>query len=115
MLPVAEEVKAAHKGQPCHCHASTGICGCITRGSGELDFHGYWQKPCPHGREYEQNPSEPCGIHAPQPVEKEDCHGGCSVHGHQHPHPAGMPLWFALIPLGLAVVGILWFVCTHHV
>lgn len=28
------------------CKISTGICGSLTFGSGELDDLGYWQKPC---------------------------------------------------------------------
>jgi hypothetical protein len=28
------------------CCASTGICGSITFGTGELDPYGYWQNPC---------------------------------------------------------------------
>lgn len=28
------------------CGASTGICGSITFGSGELDTNGYWEFPC---------------------------------------------------------------------
>lgn len=29
-----------------HCSASTGICGAITYGTGELDEWGYWQFSC---------------------------------------------------------------------
>lgn len=28
------------------CRASTGICGSITFGTGELDSNGYWEFPC---------------------------------------------------------------------
>jgi hypothetical protein len=35
----------------CNCNASTGICGCITRGTGRLSFDGYWELPCPHGND----------------------------------------------------------------
>lgn len=35
----------------CKCKASTGICGCITYGTGKLDFNGFWEIPCPHGTE----------------------------------------------------------------
>ena len=35
----------------CRCNASTGICGCITYGTGKLDDNGYWKVPCPHGKE----------------------------------------------------------------
>jgi hypothetical protein len=28
------------------CSVSTGISGHLTFGSGELDEHGYWEKPC---------------------------------------------------------------------
>lgn len=37
----------------CECVASTGICGCITRGTGKLNDYGYWQIECPHGNAYE--------------------------------------------------------------
>jgi hypothetical protein len=32
----------------CQCNTSTGICGSITRGTGCLDFNGYWEFPCTH-------------------------------------------------------------------
>lgn len=35
----------------CGCSTSTGICGSITRGTGRLDFNGYWERPCPHGND----------------------------------------------------------------
>ncbi|MGA2886216.1 MAG: hypothetical protein ABSE80_13895 [Halobacteriota archaeon] len=35
----------------CRCNASTGICGCTTYGTGKLDYNGYWEVPCPHGKE----------------------------------------------------------------
>jgi hypothetical protein len=38
----------------CNCNASTGICGCITRGTGRLSFDGYWELPCPHGNDMQQ-------------------------------------------------------------
>ncbi len=28
------------------CHISTGIHGGLTFGNGELDEHGFWEKPC---------------------------------------------------------------------
>jgi len=28
------------------CKVSTGICGSITFGCGDLDEHGYWEYPC---------------------------------------------------------------------
>lgn len=28
------------------CSFSTGICGSLTAGSGELDYNGYWEHPC---------------------------------------------------------------------
>jgi hypothetical protein len=37
----------------CNCNTSTGICGTITRGTGKLDFNGYWEFPCLHGNAYE--------------------------------------------------------------
>src|SRR5690348_6159809 len=45
--PVAEP----ETPRPCRCNASTGICGCITYGTGKLDNNGFFQFPCPHGRE----------------------------------------------------------------
>lgn len=35
----------SHCGNP-NCCASSGICGSMTFGSGELDNHGYWEYPC---------------------------------------------------------------------
>jgi hypothetical protein len=32
-------------GRP-ECKVSTGICGSITFGYGELDYYGYWEFPC---------------------------------------------------------------------
>jgi hypothetical protein len=32
-------------GRP-ECRVSTGICGSLTFGTGELDFNGYWEHPC---------------------------------------------------------------------
>ena len=29
-----------------NCKVSTGICGSLTFGTGELDNYGYWEKPC---------------------------------------------------------------------
>lgn len=40
----------------CDCLVSTGICGRITRGKGKLDFNGYWEIECPHGRAFEDGP-----------------------------------------------------------
>jgi hypothetical protein len=40
--------KAVHI-PPCgnpECSVSTGICDSLTFGSGEVDFYGYWEKPC---------------------------------------------------------------------
>jgi hypothetical protein len=37
------------KEKPCgnsECGISTGICGSITAGTGEVDFNGYWEFPC---------------------------------------------------------------------
>jgi hypothetical protein len=28
------------------CATSLGVCGSYTFGSGNLDFHGYWEHPC---------------------------------------------------------------------
>jgi hypothetical protein len=28
------------------CFVSTGICGSLTFGSGQLDHNGYWERPC---------------------------------------------------------------------
>jgi hypothetical protein len=36
----------------CDCNTSTGICGSTTRGTGRLDFNGYWEFPCPHGNAF---------------------------------------------------------------
>ena len=36
----------------CNCNTSTGICGSITRGTGQLDFNGYWEFPCTHGNAF---------------------------------------------------------------
>ena len=36
----------------CSCKASTGICGCITRGTGRLSDNGYWEVECTHGNAY---------------------------------------------------------------
>jgi hypothetical protein len=43
-----------NKKQKCDCNTSTGICGNITRGTGRLDFNGYWEFPCPHGNALEE-------------------------------------------------------------
>jgi hypothetical protein len=43
-----------NKKQKCDCNTSTGICGNITRGTGRLDFYGYWEFPCPHGNTLEK-------------------------------------------------------------
>lgn len=39
--------------EPCRCKSSTAICGCISRGSGELDFLGLWEHECPHGHAFQ--------------------------------------------------------------
>jgi hypothetical protein len=42
----------------CHrmeCHVSTGICGRITFGTGELSDLGYWQWPCPECAQWHDN------------------------------------------------------------
>lgn len=60
---------AAVPAQPeCACNASTGVCGCTTRGTGKLDFNGYWEVLCPHGNEVHT-----CNKSAAQPdaVERE--------------------------------------------
>lgn len=36
----------------CGCVASTAICGCISKGTGALNFYGFWQVPCPHGNAF---------------------------------------------------------------
>lgn len=38
-------VKSVGCGNP-ECSTSTGICGSITHGHGELDDYGYWEFPC---------------------------------------------------------------------
>ncbi len=38
----------------CNCNTSTGVCGSITRGYGQLDDNGYWEHECPHGNAYSE-------------------------------------------------------------
>jgi len=36
--------------KPCDCKVSTDITGSISCGTGKLDFNGFWEHPCTHGR-----------------------------------------------------------------
>ncbi len=47
----------------CSCAASSGICGCITRGLGELSNGGFWSQPCPHGNAFEDYKGQMCEYH----------------------------------------------------
>jgi hypothetical protein len=54
----------AERPKGCGCKVSTGICGCLTFGTGRLDHNGFWQLPCPHGSE-----NHTCMVRAVAPVE----------------------------------------------
>jgi hypothetical protein len=39
--------------RPCKCGTSTGIDDTLTRGTGRLDFNGFWEFPCEHNAQGE--------------------------------------------------------------
>lgn len=46
----------------CSCFTSTGICGCLTRGTGRLSDNGYWEYECTHGNAYTPYEAD-CSFH----------------------------------------------------
>lgn len=54
------------------CVASTGICGRLTFGQGDLDDHGYWARPCWEcARAYEKKDRLPAGTCWPTEASEE--------------------------------------------